>query len=662
MKLLPEESKNVLEFRNRIRDGLSEIGKGTNWLEEYELWREDDSNRFDSILEVVNPFDLANVGNRDIFNLSDPDDKNEFDILCMSAFLSENLRKYLRQAVSEVKSEKKRDRKKRIIELYFGIVDEIVQSENLSACILVLNDFAEIQRVLFGRRSIDLYVSFFSLRENLRKQSIESLDLLFEYWRITKSKKLLKKLVSAIIDYIQSYYEEFNKDPDMHLFQPMEGLMITKKLDIIVHWLKHIAFHTNGIFEKYIELNWLRPVDELADEIIETNQISKYEMYIYKRIFSSDDDETVQKKAICNHGYVIWNKTTHVIRIVCDIFNVLYGLSDIELKKINTSKAAILQNYDIMKKVGDYYKRNVFFHQVYFDLETQYHDPQVIDEFEEDADRFAESVDDVIKYVEAIAGDDIDGLLQAKQKYIKRISIYISENQEEKLDELTSQVTEKIKATVQKLEIYNELYRSVSNEFLPYAGTLMQHPQIFSTLVSAEYLYQQYVEKVTANSQFDYSCISIMYYMSLEDFLNKLVYTVYENEVLSCISDSDLNDNNWRKKGSKDYVSSFFSFWDKKNHRFKKSCEIGVLGFLFQEIKNESKFCNFITSKYPKTDVNRIEALGIRLRSVAPRRNEAAHGGNYLTYNDVKIDKEHVYIISVPLYKGLILELLDILL
>jgi len=61
----------------------------------------------------------------------------------------------------------------------------------------------------------------------------------------------------------------------------------------------------------------------------------------------------------------------------------------------------------------------------------------------------------------------------------------------------------------------------------------MQYPNIFSSLVSAEYLYQQYVEHSAANPNFDYSCISIMYYMSLEVFLNKMVYTPYANNVLA---------------------------------------------------------------------------------------------------------------------------------
>ena len=380
MSRTPEQSKFVRSIRDNIKIGLRELSEEINWLDEYNKWRDLPSNQFDSILEVINPFDLENVGDKNNFNLSDPEDVLDLDIFCMSTFLSERLLKCLRMTFSEIRQEKNREKKLKTIDRYFQLVDRINQSPNLAGCIITLNDYAEKQMVLNGpHRWLDLYVSFFSLRENLRKSSTESLYLLFTYWRITKSKKDLKKLLAAIIDYVQTYFEEFDKDPDMHLFHPMEGLLSIKKLAIISHWLEHIAFHTNGIFEKYQELNWLKPVDVMADAIIETNQISRYEMHLYKLAFPNDDDETVEKKAICNHGYGIWIKTVDVMYIVCDIFQVLYSFSDAELKKMNTRRAAVLEGYDNMTKVRDYYTGKVFFHQVYYKLERHYLDSQVME-------------------------------------------------------------------------------------------------------------------------------------------------------------------------------------------------------------------------------------------------------------------------------------------
>ena len=163
-----------------------------------------------------------------------------------------------------------------------------------------------------------------------------------------------------------------------------------------------------------------------------------------------------------------------------------------------------------MTKVRDFYSRKVFFHQVYFQIERKYFDSQVMEALEEDAEILSESINDVISFVNAITDDDIDSMLKSKQDYISRLSDFVSGEQEEALDELSQKIAEKIKASIQKSIVYDKMYSTISNDFRTYASTLMQYPNIFCSLVSAEYLYKQYVENADENMKFDYSCISIM--------------------------------------------------------------------------------------------------------------------------------------------------------
>lgn len=65
---------------------------------------------------------------------------------------------------------------------------------------------------------------------------------------------------------------------------------------------------------------------------------------------------------------------------------------------------------------------------------------------------------------------------------------------------------------------------------------------------------------------------------------------------------------------------------------------------------------------YPKAEIDKIALYWKKLKDIAPRRNEAAHGGNYLLYTDVCTDKSNVFNSEVSAYRGLILELFDILL
>ncbi len=659
MRIITErDEENISSMRNAIREGLQNINFDGNWLEAYEVWRAEDDNQFEALLTIKDPFNLACVGDREEFDLSDSKNIRDLDIFCMSLFLSEKLRSTTLKIFKEVRKERIRDRKVARLENYFELLKTITDSRQLSVCIVTLNDLAEKQMALQGKRTVDLYGTFYSLKEILRRSSVESLYLLLTYWRIRKDPKILKALTASVVDYIRAYFYEFDKDPEMHLNYPLDRLMTVKKLAVIEHWLENIAYHTNGLFEKYKELKWLRPVDKMADDIIQTNQISKCEMMYYKSFFSSDDNKTVQQKAVCNHGYGIWRKTVDVMYIVCDIFQMLYHYSDGDLKKMNTSKAAMLEEYDNMVKVRDYYTRKVFFHQVYYQLERRYLDSQIMEAIEEDAENFSKSIDNVLDFVNAIASDDIESLMQAKQKYIGTAAEYISGDQEKKLDELTAQVVDKIKATVQKLDVYSELYGTISGYFNKYASELVRHPQIFSSLVSAEYLYCQYIEGKKPITNFDYSCISVMYYMALEDFINKLVYIPYSQEVLSQIDAMDRSDRTWQRNESSRYVSSFGKFWP--NGRLKPTCEIGVLGFLFENVVAEDKFEQWLQQKFLSIDSNAVITFGRNLKMVSQRRNAAAHGGNYMTYSDACTDKQNVYYTDIQTFRGMIAELLEL--
>lgn len=649
----------MLKMQADIRRGLYALDEKDNWLELYEDWSDDERNQFSSLLMVTDSFNLSCAGDSYFYDSEDSGHMVDLDIMKMSIFLSEHLRALSRDIFEQVRKERNRDKKTLIIESYFTIVDEIVNSHELAGCIVILNDAAEKQMVLQGVRSVDLYVCFYSLQELLRKETTESLYLLYIYWRITKTRKNLKTLVTAIIDYIQVYFEDFDHDLQMHLHYPLDGLMTVKKLAVISHWLEVIAFHTDGIFDKYKDLKWLTLVDTMADDIVETAQISKFEMLNYKRVFIDDDNEMVRKKAIGNHGYATWIKTVDVMHIFCDVCQVLCYLSEEDLKKMNTTKAAMIELYDNMTKIKNYYTGKVFFHQVYFELERKYFGSQVMNALEDDAQLLADSVDDVLLFVEAISSDDIENLLQAKVRYISKLVAFTTEEQEQKLDELTNQIVEKVKDAVSKREIYNELYKSVSLEFAVYAVQLMQHPQIFSSLVSAEYLYSQYVENREPNDLFDYSCISIMYYMSLEDFINKLVFIPYADDVLLTIDRKSVRDKDWKNTEGKKYVSDFSKFF-LRNGKPKDSCEIGPLGYLFEGVETEEFFKKYLTDRFQIYDFERVKTFGTKLKDVAQRRNDAAHGGNYLTYEIVRGDRDNVYNTVVD-YKGMILELLDII-
>ena len=184
----------MLKMQADIRRGLYALDEKDNWLELYEDWSDDKRNQFSSLLMVTDSFNLSCAGDSYFYDSEDSGHMVDLDIMKMSIFLSEHLRALSRDIFEQVRKERNRDKKTLIIESYFTIVDEIVNSHELAGCIVILNDAAEKQMVLQGVRSVDLYGGFSGpLQELLRKETTESLYLLYTYWRITKTRKNLKK-------------------------------------------------------------------------------------------------------------------------------------------------------------------------------------------------------------------------------------------------------------------------------------------------------------------------------------------------------------------------------------------------------------------------------------------------------------------------------------
>lgn len=82
----------VKSLRENIRNGLCEIVSYSNWLDEYEAWKSKDLNRFNSLLEIDNPFDLKEGLIRQEYDISNSEDVVALDVISMSVFLSERLR------------------------------------------------------------------------------------------------------------------------------------------------------------------------------------------------------------------------------------------------------------------------------------------------------------------------------------------------------------------------------------------------------------------------------------------------------------------------------------------------------------------------------------------------------------------------------------------
>ena len=634
-------------------EGFQSIGAEHGWVEEYDHWKKE--NQYNAIKRYIDPLNPVIAG--DIyFKTNEPECVLLFETITLSIFYSHVMQKYEKETLERVYKEKLPERKIQLCEAYIDFVNLCKNDQRMALATVLLHELS-VSHVFMrcDKRSndTDTYLYFMSLMEIYKGYSVGSIYLQFTYWRITQEKKHLRRLTASLISYFQSYFTDFDKDPDLQLNYPMEGMTIVKKLTLIGHWVEVIKYHTEQLFEEYKKRKWLVPLDILTDGHLILPTFSSGELLKFKLLFEREENNTVIQIAVCNHRYAVWIKTTDVIQVYCEIIRMLYYCSEDRLRKSFTSKKEMLDLYDKVLRITDDYMGIIFAHKVYYKTQRQQFDSKAIGEQEEAAIRINRSIDDMLQITGSILDDSIEDLLLAKQRYLNRLEIFMTEDQEKQLDDYMDRVIAKLKENIKKLDAFNILYASITNEFSQYARALLKYPDIFSSLVSAEYLYNQYVLNSIPNTQFDYSCISIMYYMALEDFTNKLLYTMYATNVLD--NNNFINQNNFKL-----YISDRKRFGNIDKKSFKKSCEIGNLGHLFYGLSHETEYEKYLRSQYPSIDIQRLIQFGKSLINIAPRRNDAAHGGNLISYQDVCVDKQEIYNTSVNQSRGLILELFSI--
>lgn len=657
-ELTSEERAAANQTSQLIRATLEGIVfDGESWLERFNAWNDDEHNRLVGLLYNIDPYNLEIAGDNMAFDYMDADCPLLANIISMALFTCISFKEHEKNTIAKVFSEKNPDTRVQIINEYFKFIDSSMKNTGINKVIVLMNDEAERQSVFYSRyRYYDSYVHFDALREVLRGETVESIYLQYTLWRLTQDKQSLKKLVSQIKNYLKTYYYAF-EDPELDFSRLLEGLPISRKLEIITRWMELIGFYTKGIFEEYQKREWLSASDQIMDAYHTPNQISRFALLNCKSKNRDDDDKTVLQKAICGSSYIIWVKTADIYTILCDLFRILYGKSEQDLKRMSLSKKTVLAQFDTLCKVRNNYISFIFRHSAFYEASREKFSLSGLKAEEESAKIITSSIDDLLDVTSSIVDDDIAGLMSAKQRYLSRISSYLAVDYRAQLGQYMDQVAAKMKEKLSKLAAFDTIFSSVSDDFLPFASLWVRHKEILYSLVSAEYLYGEYIKGHEEIDRFDYSCVSILYYMALEDFANKLLYIPYMNDVLIPNAEDVI-----RKKAPGYVTDSKYYVGNWKLCQFKGTLEIGPMGYLLEGIDRLPKLEEYLKIKYPNINTTSVKRFGTSLLSIKDRRNEAAHGGNLIRYSDAKEDKENVYFSNeAEEIRGLIKALLEML-
>lgn len=253
----------------------------------------------------------------------------------------------------------------------------------------------------------------------------------------------------------------------------------------------------------------------------------------------------------------------------------------------------------------------------------------------------------VILFLETLADLKIDDLMNQKQKFIAALKCkdkYEEDKYKYTIEKITEEISKlivnKIKAEGKKELSY---YESLSKEF-PVLKEKNEESIPLVTLATAEWLYDKYITRKKEQKNFDYCCISLLYYKTLEAILNDFIYKPYIDFIKK-------DTENETKPHYKQYFSSPKYYIS--NGDLNSSCSLGSLIYLFLDIDQTGKLREVIKNKYKisDTEIEKLKSFGYiidkenkeKKHMISEYRNHAAHGDRIISYCEAIASKTHIY-------------------
>jgi hypothetical protein len=283
------------------------------------------------------------------------------------------------------------------------------------------------------------------------------------------------------------------------------------------------------------------------------------------------------------------------------------------------------------------------------------------------------SFTEYISSIEILSVEDCKKIFEFKHtNLILEIPDELSEQIDCTVFKLIDVIVEKI--NFNKDEKYKLVQQKLKNELGNKYSAISE--SVFKTLSTGEYLFEIFGSDDDNLLDLDYSCISIMYYKALEDFLNYKIWIPYKNNYLRNFSYRYKKNNSFEYKASKsnrnNTIESIDNYLPIKNDQYyyrngdiQNTLTLGTFHYFLNEISTLDKLNEFFKNILKADiDIESISSYSSQLGEVFHRRNNSAHGGKIISYDNLKEDKRNVYTYETSLgvnYKILIIKLIDLL-
>ena len=267
----------------------------------------------------------------------------------------------------------------------------------------------------------------------------------------------------------------------------------------------------------------------------------------------------------------------------------------------------------------------------------------------------------IILFLETLADLKIDDLMNQKQKFIAALKCkdrYEEDKYKQTIEKITDRLTELLEEKIKTEEkiTFSSYEKKVSNKF-PFpilkensnsnpteSNSNAEESIPLVTLATAEWLYDKYITRKKEQKNFDYCCISLLYYKTLEAILNDFIYKPYIDFIKK-------DTENETKPHYKQYFSSPKYYIS--NGDLNSSCSLGSLIYLFLDIDQTGKLREVIKNKYKisDTEIEKLKSFGYiidkenkeKKHMISEYRNHAAHGDRIISYCEAIASKTHIY-------------------
>ena len=261
------------------------------------------------------------------------------------------------------------------------------------------------------------------------------------------------------------------------------------------------------------------------------------------------------------------------------------------------------------------------------------------------------------------AGSDEEGTLMHRRMQ------HIVSLMERKVEELSARGCDVEQLSAQ-LEQRISSARSVSKNFLiPLAG--------------GEKLYSMFISNNDEDTDFDYSCVAIMYYTALETLLTQYLYVNYlkktgimrgnKTRYIPIDEATELNQRYFAGAVRLDII-----YKDETNDKGKRVkvpvkgkipdlCELGTFKYIYNQdvLDKAEELRNYLTHDLGIRDLIELVKYCEKVFRTRKARNNAAHGMHIVSYNDTISAKNETYVETcieeIDTLSGLIVEFLEMI-